>query len=395
MTAMKTKFLLIATGVASGNSGISGGESRFIEIAKHWQKKGHQINLLGSRGSRSLCRKMGLKVRFHQSMFEPGRTRFSIITRIFKIFVLSPSLSQIKKGIVYSTNEQLYDVIPGLILKLKNRSLKWAVVVHWLPSFLFWKRKQSTPINSLFFLISQRLSLYLACIFADRLLAVSDSTLDQIKKDPLARFFAHKAVSVACGVDVKKVKHVAKKSGKKEYDAVFMKRIQAVKGIFDLIETWSLVVKKKPKAKLIIIGSGHDQEAAKNLVAEYGLDKNISFLGPIYDFNEKFTYIAKSKLFLLPTFEENWAIVIGEAMAANTPVITYGLKELKSVWKKFATYVPVGNQSLFAKKIIEQLSNYPIRRSIASKASSFIEEYDWKNIATKELDFVCRLQDPK
>ncbi len=382
---MNKKILFISNGVASGNNGVSGGETRFIEIAKKWQQQGHNIYVLGSLGSRQVCNKLKLKVKFYQSFFKPKNNRFSIITQFFKIFHIPIKVKNLKVNIIYSTNEQLYDVIPGLILKLRNPRLKWAVVVHWLPPLFFWKRQQSTLINSFLFLISERLSLYLACIFSNKLLAVSDSTLQQLKKDPIARFFVYKAVSVACGVDVKKVKRIAKKNKQKKYDAVFMKRIQAVKGIFDLIDIWSLVVKKKPSAKLIIIGSGHDEKKAVDLAKRYHLDKNIKFLGPIYDDQEKFTYIAQSKLFLLPTYEENWAIVIGESMASHTPVIVYGLSELKQVWKKFVTYIPIGNKKLFAKKILAQLSDYPFRNKISNQASQFIEKYDWAEIASTEL----------
>lgn len=388
---MKNKILVIANGIAGGDSGVSGGESRFIELAKNWSKGNNAIHLLGSLGSKTLCHKMGLAFRHHLSNFHSTNSRLGIVLQTFKSFTLPESLRSFTSGYVYSTNEQLYDVLPGLVLKIRSPKVRWAVVVHWLPPYLFWQRQQSSFFNSLFFLISERLSLYLACLFADRLLAVSDSTLNQIKKDPLARFFIKKAVSVSCGVDVNLVQAVSKRVKKQKYDAVFMKRIQAVKGIFDLIEIWRLVVRKKPTAKLIIIGSGHDEDQAKKLVATLGLGKNIKFLGPVYNYQEKFTYLAQSRLFLLPTYEENWAIVIGESMATGTPVLTYNLPELTQVWKNFATYIPLGNKTIFAHKILTLLSDSPKRRTLSRKAINFIADYDWQKIAEQELSLISNI----
>ena len=170
----------------------------------------------------------------------------------------------------------------------------------------------------------------------------------------------------------------------------FYETSQAVTGIFDLIYNWKNVIKKKPNAKLIIIGNGPDEQKAKKLVVKKKLQKNIKFLGAVHDFKEKFTLIAQSKLFLLPTYEENWAIVIGESMAAGTPVLTYDLKELKQVWKNNIHTVPIGQVYKLSRLVTNFLDKPSLRRKTSNQASNFINNYDWKNIAMKELNLILK-----
>ena len=132
-----------------------------------------------------------------------------------------------------------------------------------------------------------------------------------------------KVHTVECGVNFTEIREISETVSDKHYDAVFMKRIQAVKGIFDIIDIWKMVLKERPNAKLVVIGEGIDGEKARRIVKEENLSNNIIFSGMVLDTIEKFQLLASSKLFVLPTYEENWAIVIGEAMAAGIPVITY------------------------------------------------------------------------
>jgi len=378
--------LFIANAIVGGMPGLTGGEMRFIEIAKNWQKRSYKIHLMSSKGGQRLCEKLGLKVVLHNISSSKETGRLTFIKRFVKSLFLTKSLRKFDSGVVYASSEQIYDVIPGVILKLKNsQRIKLAVAVHWLPPIKWWERKQSAFLNSLLFLISERLGLLLSCFFADRLLPVSKATKEQIRESLFGRFFLSKITIVECGVNLEEIKKICRKVKTKKYEAVFMKRIQAVKGIFDLIDIWEEVIKKVPRAKLIVIGSGIDEEAAQKMVTKKDLDENIEFLGVIYDMEEKFTKLAESKLFLLPSYEENWAIVIGEAMAAGVPVISYGLPELVDVWQDNFVSVPVGRKDIFAQKIIEFLENATGRGTLSRKAVEYVAQFDWENIAEKEL----------
>lgn len=383
------KVLFVANAILdSDDPGFAGGDIRFISIAKKLQERGHDIHLLGTEGGRKLCNKFGLDVTLHA--MEGGHTSKGRIAFIFRtirsFFSLPATLDSFANGVVFSTNEMLCDVMPALRLKLRGRArIRWGTVVHWLPPFPPWRRKESSLINSTLFFINERLSVILANRFSDALLAVSTSTAKQ-----LYEFGANvrKVKTVACGVDYDRIRCIAERTKTKIYDAVFMKRLQAVKGVFDVVEIWEMVVKSKPDAKLLIIGEGIDGEAARKMVTERKLGGNIEFAGVIFDEVEKFSKISASELFLLPTYEENWAIVIGEAMAAGTPVVAYGLPELKEVWEGQFESIEIGDKVEFSERIVSLLGS---RKSMSEKSKRgllFAKKYDWETIAKNELESV-------
>jgi len=380
------KILLIANSILGANPGISGGESRFIELAKNWAAQGHEIHLMSSEGGRTLCERAGLKVVLHKSTSDTMTSRWTFLLRTMKLpFVIGRLLEGFNEGVVYSTNEQLYDVLPALYLKLKYRSrIRWATVVHWLPPLLFWKRRSSKALNSLLFLISERASVYLAGMFGDRLLAVSESTKAQLMRTLVPK---RKVFAVACGVNFDEIQGYLA-GGATEYDVVFMKRVQAVKGIFDLIDVWREVVQTKQGCRLLVIGDGIDSAEAMRRVEEYHLGESVTFAGTIYDVREKYRLLARSRLFVLPSYEENWAIVIGEAMAAGLPVIAYNLPELTSVWKDNFVGVEVGNREKLLAAVLRLLDDADAREEIKRRAKEYIRQFDWKNIAVREMDSI-------
>lgn len=380
------KILFIANSIVGAEPGFTGGESRFIEIAKNWAAQGHEIHLMSSTSGKTLCERAGLSVILHETSKDTMTSRLTFLFRTCKLpFVLRRQIGDFTEGIVYSTNEQLYDVLPGLYLKIRNRKrIRWATVVHWLPPLLFWKRRSSKILNSFLFLMSERISVYLAGILGDSLLAVSESTRQQLMRTFVPK---RKVRAVACGVNYEEIQGYIGR-GEKQYDAVFMKRVQAVKGIFDLISIWRAVLQTKPHAKLLIIGEGIDSDKAKRLVGEYGMANNVEFTGTIYDARYKYGLLSRSKLFVLPSYEENWAIVIGEAMAAGVPVVAYGLKELNEVWKdNFVSIVP-GDTAQFTRETVRYLDDECLRERLSSQARDFVRRYDWKEIAREEMRII-------
>lgn len=89
------------------------------------------------------------------------------------------------------------------------------------------------------------------------------------------------------------------------------------KGYDLLIEEWSNI---DEKYKLLLIGSGNDKEKFINIIEEKKI-KNIEIL----DFKTKSElrkYYLAADLFILPTREDIWGLVVNEAMACGLPIIT-------------------------------------------------------------------------
>ena len=390
------KIIFFANGLIGDKPGLTGGEIRFIEIAKNWARRGYEIHLVSSEAGKRLCSNFNLEVILHDFPCTKKAGKLTIIFRALKsIFFLPRTLNDFDNSIIYNTSNMAFDVLPALRLKLKKRKkVKWVSLVHMLPPFPPWKRKKSNLFDAFLYFINEIGSLWIANLFADILLAVSQATARRLRNMGINM---KKVYPVECGVSFMEIKTIARSVSNKIYDAVSVKRLQGVKGVFDLIEIWEIVLKAKPDAKLLLVGEGIDEEKARSVVKEKGLDKNIHFTGVIYDFEEKITKIAQSKLFLTPSYEENWSIVIGEAMAVGTPVIAYSLVELVDVWRDNFIHVSVGDKMSFSKKVISLLNNPDSASEFSRKANKYVEKYDWQDIADRELKIILgeKLEDFK
>lgn len=104
---------------------------------------------------------------------------------------------------------------------------------------------------------------------------------------------------------------------------LFLSRIHVKKGIEILFEAWKRVASAFPDWQLQVIGNG-DTEYIHTLemkVERLGLKDSIRILPPVFG-NDKTRIYQESALFCLPSFSENFGLVIAEAMSCGTPVIT-------------------------------------------------------------------------
>lgn len=99
---------------------------------------------------------------------------------------------------------------------------------------------------------------------------------------------------------------------------LYVGQINERKGVAFLLKAWGEHSKKYLDDKLIIVGNGPLLEGFKN---DYKDVKSIEFTGAI-DYDSIAEYYAKSDVFIIPTLEDNWSLVVPEAMACGLPVAT-------------------------------------------------------------------------
>ena len=95
---------------------------------------------------------------------------------------------------------------------------------------------------------------------------------------------------------------------------IFVGRLEKVKGIENLLETWNNLSIYHNKWELIIIGSG----SFENQIKEY---PNIIFK-PFLSQEDLIKEINSSHCFILPSTYEPWGLVIHEFVSAGMPIIT-------------------------------------------------------------------------
>lgn len=158
----------------------------------------------------------------------------------------------------------------------------------------------------------------------------------------------------------------------KIFDFVFSGGISKQKGAEDFVKAIALVKKNMPQVKAIMIGIGKADfiQYLRSLICQMGLEMNIQILGYVEDYNEVFSLIGASKVFVLPTLFDTGPRSIAEAMSIGTPVISYNTMGVKDMIEHNNTgmLVEVGNVSDLATEMSDLLSDESKRYRIAWNA---------------------------
>lgn len=286
---------------------------------------------------------------------------------------LTMRLKEPPKVIVCSSHLS-YDVIPGLFLARKYSS-KMVVYVHLIKSHFSRNRRGFWGYLSL---IDEKISLR-ACKNADIVFAVNERAKDFLVR---SGFDLNKITVVGNGLDHDMIRSI--ESGAKEYDACFCGRISKSKGIYDLVEIWEKIVRNLPHLKLIVIGNGPEFSNLHKLVINRGLQKNIILAGFLSEV-DKITFMKSSCLFIYPSYEDSWGIVVTEAMACGLPILCYDLPDFK-LFEDAVLRASIGNMEEMTKNVFLILSDSNMRNKMSTRAIEFSKKFDWNKIALMQMD---------
>lgn len=91
------------------------------------------------------------------------------------------------------------------------------------------------------------------------------------------------------------------------------------KGVKELLSAWKYFIKKE-KATLVYVGEGElKKELTKQIYQEQ--IPNVILTGAI-DYDKIAVYYKAADCFIIPTIEDNWSLVVPEAMACGLPIAT-------------------------------------------------------------------------
>jgi glycosyltransferase involved in cell wall biosynthesis len=146
------------------------------------------------------------------------------------------------------------------------------------------------------------------------------------------------------GINLTEVKKVKTNYGTKKM--VFLSRIHPKKGIELLLSAWRQIETKG--WSLQIAGNGDVQYIEKLKKSASDLT-NVVFVGPLFG-ESKWDFLRSGDVMVLPTYSENFGIVVVESLAVGVPVIT----TKGTPWEELNTcncgwWIPLGINSLQSK----------------------------------------------
>lgn len=162
-------------------------------------------------------------------------------------------------------------------------------------------------------------------------------------------------------------------------------RLIPQKGFDVLIKAFKKVVEHRPESKLVILGSGPEEESLIRLSKDLGIKDKVYFKGHLSQANV-FQEMSKAKIFILPTTHsgERLPNVIKEAMGCRCYCLSsksVGIEELL-IDGKTGFVIPSNKAEAYAEKAIEILTNESNFSSILKNATKLIcESFDRNSIS--------------
>jgi len=102
---------------------------------------------------------------------------------------------------------------------------------------------------------------------------------------------------------------------------LFVGQIVARKGLSFLVKACALLKQRSNVPfKLLVIGEGEERATLEALTKEKGLEDNIEWVGAV-EYHRLGAYFDRSDVFVFPTLEDIWGMVVSEAMAFGKPVL--------------------------------------------------------------------------
>jgi glycosyltransferase involved in cell wall biosynthesis len=372
-------------------AGKTGANVRFLEVMKELEKSGKvNICIRSTKYIADYFFEKGLKARYEttksslkfKNYFDLCLKALFLTIRHFPVFFIPKSKNSGEKNVVYATSDLFWEVMPAYICKTKNKKVEWIQIIHH--AYPDWKKRPSGKISSFFGNYFQKFSFFLIKRKADKIILVNHLTKAQLLK----RGFKEEKMYVSSnGIDFEYFDQIEK--NEHSYDGVFLGRLDATKGIYDLVKIWKKVVGALPKAKLAVIGGvgKNIKEDLREKINEAGLEGNIKLMGFLKD-KEAHQMLKSGKLFIFPSHEEGWGIAIAEAMASSLPVISWDLPVYKEVFENHTICVKENDIDLFSKEIIKLLEDNSLRERMGDDGKKFIKKYSWESVAKKELEII-------
>ncbi|WP_160163395.1 glycosyltransferase [Haloferax elongans] len=157
-------------------------------------------------------------------------------------------------------------------------------------------------------------------------------------------------------------------------------RLAPEKDFPTLIRAFDRLTEKRD-ARLVITGAGPERDTLEQLVKSRGLEESVEFAGFV---DNVYKYMSNADVFVLSSLNEGFGMVIAEALACGTPVVSTdcpsGPAEILADGK-YGSLVPVGDADQLSTAIDNMLANptpevVTRERAAAFSVESVIENYE-------------------
>lgn len=216
-------------------------------------------------------------------------------------------------------------------------------------------------------------------VFFFNLCDIIISPSETMKKELINHGVKKPVYVISNGINTKEFNFYRRKK-KREAIVLYVGRLVSSKHVDTILKAFKLVIQKKGKAKLWIVGNGPLEKELKEYVKKNGLEKYVKFFGYIKN-SELSEIYKKADIFATASTIETEGISILEAMSTGLPIIGINARAIPLLVKKNIGFIAKpNNEKEMAEFIIKLIKNYNLRLKFGKNASKKAKEYELNKV---------------
>jgi glycosyltransferase involved in cell wall biosynthesis len=155
---------------------------------------------------------------------------------------------------------------------------------------------------------------------------------------------------------------------------LFLGRASDSKGVYDLLEAFTALVKTCPHARLAIGGDG-DLNRLRRRIADLDLEDRVEVLGWVTG-EEKFAQFVRAQIYVLPSYHEGLPVGMLEAMALSKAVVVTPVGGVPEAVENgvHGLLVNPGDIAGLTAALAELITNHELRRALGQGARLRVTE---------------------
>jgi len=153
---------------------------------------------------------------------------------------------------------------------------------------------------------------------------------------------------------------------------------------YTFINAIPIVLKELPGTQFIMVGNGPHKKPCIELSKQLSIKNNLRFIDYVDKIEEMY---ALSDVFVLTSYNDNFGLVVTEAMGCGKPVIVSDRGAPKEYIEDNGLIFQYGDPDSLAKAILEILSDNDKRCILGERCFNYVKNnFSWRNAAEKYLE---------
>lgn len=376
--------LLLVHNILNDSTSVSGVLREYVNMAREWRELGHAVDFLVARAAFPQLQRLapGMRLVCSDSFFN-ATGHLDQTWRYLPAYAWRCATAHFMRlperyDLVYATGPFPAEVYPARVIARRLGAKLVVKVQHVLGA-----QPQRVGLLNRLNLWGERVSAVWVNHWADALFCLSAPVAEDYRRlEERFGLCPLKPSVVGCGIDLGHFYTLPEE--KKEFDVVFLGRMHALKGVFDLPHVWQEVVRQRPGARLVIIGEGPHRARMEAMFRGLGLQDSVTCTGGVSE-ERKNELLAKSRVGLSLSSEEGWGLAVNEYLASSLPVMAYDLPVFRHVFPDLLETAPLGNRAMAATQLVALLRDAARRAEQGERGRAFVQRYDHRTVARQEL----------